>query len=72
VSCERCVLSGRGLCVGLITLPEDPTECGVSACDREASIMRKPWPTRGSCAIGKKKGGHVEMKRRAFLPLPRY
>jgi hypothetical protein len=22
VSCEGCVLSGRGLCVGLITLPE--------------------------------------------------
>jgi len=26
------------------------TECGVSECDREASIMRKPWPTRGCCA----------------------
>ena len=24
-----------------------PTECGVSECDREASIMRRPWPTRG-------------------------
>ena len=23
-----------------------PTECGVSECNREASIMRKPWPTR--------------------------
>jgi hypothetical protein len=22
-------------------------ECGVSECDREASIMRRPWPTRG-------------------------
>jgi len=20
-------------------------------CDREASIMRRPWPTRGSCAM---------------------
>jgi hypothetical protein len=27
VSCECCVLSGRGLCVGLITRP---TDCGVS------------------------------------------
>jgi hypothetical protein len=25
----------------------------VSECDREASIMRRPWPTRGCCAIGK-------------------
>jgi hypothetical protein len=24
-----------------------PTECGVSnVCDREASVMRRPWPTR--------------------------
>ena len=29
-----------------------PTECGVSECDREASIMRGPWPTNGSCAMG--------------------
>jgi len=33
VSCERCVLLGSGLCVGLITFPEN---CGVSECDREA------------------------------------
>jgi hypothetical protein len=33
----------------------DPTECGVflTECDRKASIMRKPWPTSGSCAMGK-------------------
>ena len=29
VCCELCVLSGRGLCVGLITPPESPTECDV-------------------------------------------
>jgi hypothetical protein len=23
-------------------------------CDREASIMRRAWPTRGCCAMGKK------------------
>jgi hypothetical protein len=34
------------LCDGLV-LPS-PTECGVSEFDREASIMRRPWPTR-SC-----------------------
>ena len=39
----------RGLFVGLITRPEK-SECGVSECDREASIMRMPWSTRGCCA----------------------
>ena len=47
VCCECCVLSGRGHCVGLITRPE----CGVSECDRDASIMRRLWPTGGSCAM---------------------
>jgi hypothetical protein len=27
------------------------TVCGVSECDREASIMTRPWSTTGSCAI---------------------
>ena len=40
VCCECCVLSGRGLCVGMIALPED--RCGVSECDREAAVMRRP------------------------------
>jgi hypothetical protein len=31
-----------------------PTECGVSECDREASTMRRPWSTRGCCAMNKK------------------
>jgi hypothetical protein len=54
VSCEYCVLSGRGLCVGLITRPESPTECGVSGCDGEASVMRRRWPTSGCCTMGKR------------------
>jgi len=29
------------------------TECGVLECDREASVMRRPLPTRGCCAIKK-------------------
>jgi hypothetical protein len=28
--------------------------CGVSECDREASIMRAPWPNRGCSALQKK------------------
>ena len=42
VSCESCVLSGRCFCVGLITRPGRITEC-----DREASTIRRPWPTGG-------------------------
>ena len=51
VSCECCVLSGIGLCYGPITRPE---ESGVSECDCGASITKRPWPTRGCCAIEKK------------------
>ena len=31
-----------------------PTECGVSECDREALIMRRPWPNGGH-EVGEKK-----------------
>ena len=48
VPCECCVLSGRGLCDGLTTRPE---ECVyVTECDYEASITKRPWPFRGRCA----------------------
>jgi hypothetical protein len=46
VSCKCCVLSGRDLCDGLITRPEESYRVCVSECDREASIMRRPWSTR--------------------------
>jgi hypothetical protein len=52
---ESCVLSSRGLCVGLLTHPEESYRVWcVSECDREASIMGRPWPNRGCCAIGEK------------------
>jgi len=35
--------SGRSL------VQRSPTECGVSECDRESSVMRRPWSTRGCC-----------------------
>jgi hypothetical protein len=31
---------------GLSLAYRSPTECGVSECDREASITRRTWPTR--------------------------
>jgi hypothetical protein len=53
LSCERCVLSGSGLCVGLITCPEKSYRewC---VFDREASTMKRPWPTRVSSTTGGK------------------
>jgi hypothetical protein len=33
-----------------------PTECVVSECDHESSIMSSPWPTRELLRHGKKNG----------------
>jgi hypothetical protein len=58
VSCECCVLSGRGLCVGLITRPEESRRARARVCvsdwDCVALIMRSPWTSRGFIAVGKK------------------
>jgi len=57
VSCECCVLSGRGLCDGLITHPEEFYRLWwVVECDLETSRMRRPWPTGGG-------GGAVLVKK---------
>jgi hypothetical protein len=43
VSCECCVLSGRGLCDELITRPEESYRLWcVVVCDLESSLMRRP------------------------------
>jgi len=49
-------LSGRGLCDGLITRPEESywLWC-VVVCDLEISWMRRPWPTGGLLRQIKKK-----------------
>ena len=46
VCCDCCVLSGRGLCDGLITRPEESyrLRC-VVVCDLATSEMRRSWPT---------------------------
>jgi hypothetical protein len=31
------------------------SECRVSECDREASVMGRPWSARGCCAMGKQR-----------------
>jgi len=52
VSCECCVLSEvSGL--GCSLVQRSLTEGGVSECDLEASIIRKPLPTIGCCTMKK-------------------
>ena len=56
VCCEFCVLSGRGLCDGQITRPEESYRLWcVVVCDIETSRMRRPWPALGRSATGSKK-----------------
>ena len=48
VCCECCVLSGRGLCVELITHSEESYRLWcVDECDLETSWIGRPWPTGG-------------------------
>jgi hypothetical protein len=48
VCCESCVLSGRGLCDELITLPKEFYRlCRVVVCGIETSWMRRPRSTGG-------------------------
>jgi len=53
--CIACwVLSGRGLCDGLITRPEKSYQLWcVFVCDLETSRMRRPWPALGRRATRK-------------------
>jgi hypothetical protein len=55
VSCECSVLEDRGPSDGLITRPEESYRvcCVQYVCDREASTMRRSWPTVG-CRSTKK------------------
>jgi hypothetical protein len=58
VSCDCGVLSGREVsAMGRCLFQRSPAECSVSECDSEDSIMRGPWPSRGCCALRKKKLG---------------
>ena len=52
---ECCVLTGRRLCDGLIARPEESYRVWC-VCDREASILGRPWPTWGCCTMKKNYG----------------
>jgi len=52
VCCECCVLSGRGLCDGLITRPEESYRLWrVVVCDKETSKTRRLKPATGAVKI---------------------
>jgi hypothetical protein len=65
VCCECCVLSGRGLCDGLITRSEESYRMWrVVLCDLETSWMRRSWPTGGCC--DKKKERNEQINKQGF------
>ena len=41
---------------GWSLVQSNPTDCGVSDCDREVWIMGRPWPTGGCRAMGEQLG----------------
>ena len=45
-SCDVCC-QVEFSAAGCPLVQRSPTECLVSECDRELSIVRRPWPTRG-------------------------
>jgi hypothetical protein len=51
--CECYVFSVEVFALVLSLVQGSPTYCGVSECDGEAPIIRRPWPTRGCCNIKK-------------------
>jgi len=59
VCCDCCEVevSAMGRSLGR----SSPPECGVSECACEASITRRPWPTKGYCVM--RGGGRKKTKR---------
>jgi hypothetical protein len=45
---------------GWSLVQRSPTECGVSECEREASIMRRPSLDSGCCARGENSYNYVQ------------
>ena len=69
VCCDCCVLSGRGLCDGLITHPEESYRLWFAVvCDLETSSrMRRSWPAFGCSAIGRGGGGNFAQRKSASV-----
>jgi hypothetical protein len=66
VSCDCCVLSGRGLWGGLIARPEEPYRLrGVVVCDLETS-----WTKRPRSALGRSSLACIWQRRNTYSVLP--
>jgi len=60
VCCECCVFSGRGLCEGLITRPEESYRLWrVVVCDQETSKTRRLKPVTGLWRIEPNKHTYI-------------
>ena len=74
VCCECCVLSGRGLCDGLITRPEESYRLWrVVVCEQETSKMRRLKPATGLWKIQPKVCNARKTNRQTpciYSPLP--
>ena len=57
-----CGRSLAGTALGWSLDQRSPTGCDVSEGDREASIMKWPWPTGGCCAVRGGKGQIYKMR----------
>ena len=53
IFCDCCVLSGRGLCVRLVTRPEESYRVWRVWVWSWSLENGRPWPTRGCCVKGK-------------------
>ena len=72
VCCECRVLSGRGICNGPISRPEEFYRLWcVIVCDLETSRMRRPWPALGCCARQRERAREREKLRIAGVPTER-
>jgi len=49
--CDCYMLSVDVSASGWSLVQRSPTECSVTECDREASIWKRLWPTRGCCPM---------------------
>jgi len=67
VCCECCVLSGRGLCDGLITRPEESYRLWcVVVCDLETFWMRRLWPA-GGCRVKSKQKVRIGLQWESYI-----
>jgi len=51
-----------------LLIQRSPTKCGVSECDREASLISWLCPTRGCCATGESLLEKVHLKDLKEIP----